>query len=70
MHEGCRKFVLPKSNSEYWSPKLLRNKERDLENTRALEANGWNVIVIWECELKKNVRQKRFDLLLKEITQR
>ena len=70
MHEGCRKFALPKSNSDYWIPKLLRNRERDLENIKTLEENDWKVIVIWECELKKDVRQKYFDMLLKEITQR
>ena len=41
---------LPKSNCEYWLPKLIRNKARDAEKLTALEALGWQVIVIWECE--------------------
>lgn len=51
MHD-CNEFVLPKSNLDYWLPKLERNKQRDKENIDKLQALGWNVIVIWECELK------------------
>ncbi len=39
---------IPKSNVQYWQPKLKRNKERDRENTNALTANGWTVLRIWE----------------------
>ena len=53
MH-NCTEFVLPKSNLEYWLPKLERNKMRDKDNMEKLEALGWNVIVLWECELKKD----------------
>jgi DNA mismatch endonuclease (patch repair protein) len=38
----------PSVNTSYWSPKLARNRERDLENTKALEAAGWQVVRIWE----------------------
>ena len=41
MHEGCPKFVWPKSNEEYWTKKLMRNKARDEENKEALEKLGW-----------------------------
>ena len=53
MH-SCEGFVLPKSNLYYWLPKLERNKERDKEQIEKLEAMGWNVVVLWECELKKD----------------
>lgn len=53
-HEGCPKYVFPKSNQEYWREKLDRNKKRDAENIRKLENMGWNVITVWECELKKD----------------
>jgi DNA mismatch endonuclease (patch repair protein) len=46
--EGIRK---PKSNQDYWIPKIERNRERDIENIAALKAEGWNVLVIWECEI-------------------
>ena len=45
---GIRK---PKSNQAYWIPKIERNKQRDEVNISALQASGWRVLVIWECEL-------------------
>lgn len=51
----CPRFVWPSSNQEYWIPKIQRNVERDKENTRHLISQGWNVLVVWECQLKKNV---------------
>ena len=52
MHEGCKYFVWPKDNAEFWRRKLLTNKERDKRNIELLERLGWTVITIWECELK------------------
>lgn len=52
-HHGCSRSSLPKSNQDYWIPKIQRNVERDQQNIKALEDAGWQVIVIWECELKK-----------------
>ena len=52
-HHGCSRSSLPKSNQDYWIPKIQRNMERDQQNIKALEDAGWQVIVIWECELKK-----------------
>ena len=43
---------LPKSNREYWVPKIRRNAERDAEHERALIELGWHVLTVWECELK------------------
>ena len=62
-HEGCKYFVLPKSNVEYWTQKINRNVSRDIRNYRLLEENGWNVIVIWECELKSNFEQTMKDVV-------
>ena len=50
----CPRFVWPSTNREYWEPKILRNVERDKENCALLKSQGWNVITVWECELKKN----------------
>lgn len=58
-HEGCRRSNLPKSNQQYWRPKLERNVARDIEHVRELEALGWRVLVIWECEAKNVVGLKR-----------
>lgn len=67
-HDGCPGFVMPKSRLEYWKPKLERNKQRDAEHTEELENNGWRVITVWECELKKPVRDERLERLYCEIT--
>lgn len=48
---SCVDSRLPKSNPEYWTKKLQRNVQRDRENRERLEAAGWQVHVIWECEL-------------------
>ena len=53
-HEGCKYFVWPKSNEQFWRDKINRNVERDLKQHKELESMGWRVIVVWECELKKD----------------
>lgn len=68
-HEGCPGFVMPKSNLDYWKPKLERNHNRDISNINALTADGWKVITVWECELKKPVREERLDRLFHQITE-
>lgn len=55
---------LPKSNVEYWQVKFDRNVERDAANLEALEADGWKVHVLWECQLKKKVVDETFAELL------
>ena len=52
---------MPKSNVEYWEKKLYGNKERDERNQKELEAMGWKVITVWECELKKNKVEQTLD---------
>lgn len=51
-HEGCKYFVWPKNNAEFWEKKINGNVERDLRQQQELQALGWKVIVVWECELK------------------
>jgi DNA mismatch endonuclease (patch repair protein) len=48
----CRDGRVPRTNQDYWLPKLTRNKERDAESVAALEAAGWHVQVVWECETR------------------
>lgn len=67
MHD-CKDFVLPKSNLEYWIPKLERNKKRDESNIHLLQSDGWHVIIIWECELKTvSDRKLRMEQLIQEL---
>ena len=49
-HAGCRLARLPKSRPEYWLPKLKRNQERDVAARSELQAKGWEILVVWECE--------------------
>lgn len=67
-HAGCRYAVLPASNQDYWLPKLKRNIERDAANIAQLRVEGWRAITVWECELKKDVRDETLDRLYTEIT--
>ena len=55
-HEGCRYFVMPKSNTPFWEKKIERNKQRDVEKRIQLRRMGWHTIIIWECELKPKNR--------------
>ena len=54
-HEGCKAADRPKSRQDYWQKKLERNIARDLEIQERLKKEGWHVIVIWECELRRDV---------------
>ena len=67
-HSGCRYAAIPKSNQEYWIPKLQRNVERDNTNIEKLTQNGWKVITVWECELKKDRLFDTLEKLLFEIS--
>lgn len=62
MHD-CGRFHWPSTNQEYWGPKIRRNVERDQLNKNKLQVLGWNVLTVWECELKKDV----IDATMKQI---
>lgn len=63
----CPRFVWPESNKDYWIPKILRNTERDKEIYNILKSQGWRVLVVWECELKKKVREDTLRKLCEDI---
>lgn len=62
-HENCKYFVWPKTNEDFWRTKISANVSRDQENIKLLSELRWNVIVIWECELKK----QRFDCTMEKL---
>ena len=66
-HHNCPRFVWPSTNQDYWIPKITANVERDNKAHAALIQLGWRVIVVWECELKKGLAEKRLIRLVKEI---
>ena len=62
-HEGCRYYVIPKSNTEFWKAKIERNRNRDIEDQRKLATMGWHCITVWECQLKPAVRERTLESL-------
>ncbi len=51
-HRGCRYARLPRTNTDFWREKIRKNRARDKRNTALLEASGWKVLTVWQCELK------------------
>lgn len=56
---ACKLARLPKSRLNFWVPKLEGNRRRDLENQKLLRERGWEVLVIWECELRDRAALER-----------
>lgn len=66
-HHDCGRFVWPSDNKDYWRKKIDRNVQRDNEIKQILEKQGWKVLIIWECCLKKNVSEINLRKLYDEI---
>jgi DNA mismatch endonuclease (patch repair protein) len=61
-HSECKEGKIPKTNSKFWSEKLSKNIERDINHNKTLTALGWKVITVWECEI-----EKRLDIVLENL---
>lgn len=68
MHKDCQRAKLPASNVEFWKKKLSTNVERDAKEKAELEALGWRVFIVWECQLKKAIREQTLSTLYQKIT--
>ncbi|UCH72079.1 MAG: DNA mismatch endonuclease Vsr [Thermoplasmatales archaeon] len=69
-HKNCKASKLPETNKDFWEKKISNNIKRDKQNVHKLKEADWNVIIIWQCEIKnEKVKQKRFDKLIKEIVE-
>lgn len=66
-HKDCKNYTVPKTNTEFWVAKVARNQERDQDVWRKLEAMGWSVIIVWECQLKKANLEGTIDRVTGEI---
>ncbi len=66
-HEGCKYFVMPKSNVEFWQNKIQTNIARDAAIKNKLEKLGWIILVVWECELKARTREQVLSNLYNSI---
>ena len=62
-HDNCKYFVIPKTRAEWWMKKINETKIRDSKTMKALTLLGWNVIVIWACEIKNNEFQRVIELM-------
>lgn len=51
-HSGCLRVRIPATNRDYWQTKLERNRVRDERNIALLQDDGWEVMTVWECELR------------------
>ena len=60
---GSRYAHSSKSNKAYWGSKIQRTQQRDQEHTSKLEADGWKVIVLWECQIKLDFDSTMLTLL-------
>jgi DNA mismatch endonuclease (patch repair protein) len=67
-HQGCKYFVLPKNREKWWKDKIEKNKDRDMKVINEIYKIGWNIITIWECELKEN-REKTLTDLIRRISE-
>lgn len=57
-HQGCRYYTLPKTNTDFWETKITRNRQRDVETEKTLREKGWNVLTIWECDLRDKKKRE------------
>ena len=65
---NCKKGKLPSSNIDFWREKISNNKSRDDKNSDLLIKLGWQVIIIWQCEISNvNNREIRLEFLLEEL---
>ena len=61
--EDCKYYVIPKTNIQFWTGKIDRNKQRDIDTQKELAKMGWHCITIWECQLKKDNRDTTLESL-------
>jgi DNA mismatch endonuclease (patch repair protein) len=66
-HEGCSYFVIPKTRTEWWLKKIGRNRELDEINLGKLKGEGWRVIEVFECDLRKPSREKTLAGILRLV---
>ena len=66
-HKDCKYFVVPKTNTDFWLNKINGNISNDVKVIKTLKKDLWKVIVVWECELKKDKIQKILTALVKMI---
>lgn len=69
-HDGCRLASIPRSNVEFWLEKFGANRRRDRRNRDCLRALGWKTMVLWQCEIEKNVEGQIARILKRSVPER
>ncbi|EPF1846521.1 TPA: very short patch repair endonuclease [Pseudomonas aeruginosa] len=73
-HSGCKIATTPKSNTQFWQEKFEKNMARDAQKAIELQASGWTVLVVWECELasakKAQATGERINETIRQLDQR
>lgn len=64
-HKHCKLASMPKSNTDFWRDKLIKNIERDIKVKSSLETDNWEVLYVWECDIEKRFDDTISDLLRK-----
>ena len=67
-HSDCKYAVIPKTRTDWWKDKIQKTAERDNQNYSSLSSEGWNIIIIWECELKPERKTETLNNLITQIT--
>lgn len=62
-HEGCKYASTPKTNTKFWIDKITSNSLRDNVNAEKLTALGWNVLTVWECEIRHKYKHDLTSLI-------
>jgi DNA mismatch endonuclease (patch repair protein) len=66
-HKGCKYYVVPKTRTQWWLDKIGGNQKNDAKKKADLKLAGWNVIEVFECELKKDKLEKTVSRLINNI---
>jgi DNA mismatch endonuclease, patch repair protein len=66
-HARCNYFSIPKTRTRWWTDKINTNKANDAKAVKALKKDGWKVLVIWECKLKKGKVERTLEKLINQL---
>lgn len=66
-HPGCKDTSMPKTRTEFWQSKFAKNIKNDEENQYKLASSGWQIIILWECQINKQFEQTMMELVEKII---
>lgn len=66
-HEGCRYAVVPKTRTNWWTTKILKNRQNDQAAVQRLKIENWRVVIVFECELRNEIREETLNRILNDI---